>query len=359
MRRHLGIILLAAVVVLALMTTMVAFTVETTEIVLVKTFGETTRVYYGSQPVRLDGDAVESDSVATADLRGALGETADAGLHFRWPYPIQSIVRYDARTFVFEDPVDEVQTEDKNPILLTMYCAWRIEDPRKFYESVRTIEAAERSIRSLMRSRKRDVVGQHPFEDFVNTDPEKMKLQQISQEEILPRLREQAADLYGVRIESLGIKSLNIPEGATAKVIDAMREERSAAADTFRARGEAWATAIRERARSARDQIIAFAERKAEDIRTEGDRAAAEYYREFAQNPQLSAFLRYLRSLREELNERTVIVLDGTQMPSVDFFREAPTTESLQLPAPLSGSSRPESDEDDYGQPQNGEENEQ
>ncbi|MGC9454117.1 MAG: SPFH domain-containing protein [Phycisphaerae bacterium] len=335
MRRHIGLIVLAAVVVLALLASMVAFTVETTEIVLVKTFGETTRVYYGSEPAEVQGDDSQPEATALAGQQGALTRTADAGLHFRWPYPIQSIVRYDARTFVFEDPVDEVQTQDKNPILLTMSCTWRIEDPERFYESVRTIDAAERSIRSLLRSRKRDVVGQHPFADFVNTDPEEMKLREIAQDEILPRLRQQAADLYGVRIESLGIKSLNIPEGATAKVIDAMREERTAAAETYRARGQAWATAIRERARAARDQITAFAERKAQDIRTEGDRAAAEYYRQFAENPQLSAFLRYLQSLREELSERTVIVLDGTSLPSVDFFRNAPTTESLKLPSPL------------------------
>ncbi|MFP3936967.1 MAG: SPFH domain-containing protein [Phycisphaerae bacterium] len=335
MRRHIGLIVLAAVVVLALLATMVAFTVETTEIVLVKTFGETTSVYYGSEPTESEDDAPEAGAAVPGSRQGALEQTADAGLHFRWPYPVQSVVRYDARTFIFEDPVDEVQTQDKNPILLTMSCTWRIEDPRRFYESVRTIEAAERGIRSLLRSRKRDVVGQHPFEDFVNTDPEKMKLREIAQEEILPRLREQASELYGVRIEALGIKSLNIPEGATAKVIDAMREERTAAAETFRARAEAMATAIRERARAASDQIIAFAERKAQDIRTEGDRAAAEYYRQFAENPQLSAFLRYLQSLREELSERTVILLDGTQLPSVDFFREAPTTESLKLPEPL------------------------
>jgi membrane protease subunit HflC len=331
MRRHLGIIFLAAVVVLALLVAIVAFTVDTTEMVLVKTFGETTAVYYGPERAPEGGAAARP-----AEQSGGPREVHDAaGLHFRWPYPVQSLVRYDARTFIFEDPLGEVQTKDKNPILLTMYCSWRIEDPERFYESVRTVEAAERSIRSLLRSRKRDVVGQHPFADFVNTDPNEMKLEQIAQEEILPPLRRQASNLYGVHVQAVGIKSLNIPEGATEKVIEAMKEERSAAADTYRSRGEARATAIRERARSARDQIVAFAQRKAEDIRTEGERAAAEYYKEFSKNPQLSAFLRYLRSLREELKERTVILLDGTLLPSIRFFQEPPTTDSVKLPAPL------------------------
>ncbi len=335
MRKHIGIIILAAVVVLLLLTYMVTFTVDTSEIVLVQTFGRTTHVYHGARTG--DGGEMSQAGAGTAELDGGLdmsGRGGDAGLRFRWPYPIQSVVRYDARTHLFESPVDEVQTQDKNPILLTMYCAWRIEDPRQFYNSVRAIDAAERSIRSLLRSRMRDVVGQHPFADFVNTDPESMKLEEIAQERILPRLREQARDLYGVHIVDVGVKSLNIPEGATAQVINAMREERSAAADTFRARGEARATAIRERARSSRDQILAFAQRKSEEIRTEGDRAAAEYYEQFAENPQLSAFLRYLRSLREELDERTVILLDGSTLPSVSFFNSPPTQDSLVLPTP-------------------------
>ena len=88
--RRVGMILVAILVVVILLVSTVAFTVPSTEIVLVKTFGKTTSVYDGN-----------------------VGE--QAGLKFKWPYPIQRVVRYDARTFVFESPhavVDRRSVDD-------------------------------------------------------------------------------------------------------------------------------------------------------------------------------------------------------------------------------------------------------
>jgi membrane protease subunit HflC len=294
--------LLAVLVVAMLLISTVAYTVDFTQYALIKTFGQTT--------ARIDGHT-------------------QAGLKFKWPWPIQRLVRYDARTAVFEDTASEVATSDKQNLLVTMFCAWRIADPDRFNRTIVTAATAQDRLRDLLRAAKKDVIGRHRMEDLINTDPAKMLIPQI-EEEILAGVREPARETYGVDVVRVGIKSLGLPKEVTAVVIEAMKEERQRDVRKFEAAGEAQAMAIRERAKAASGQILAFANRKAAEIRSEGDRAAATYYKEFARNEPFSMFLRSLESLRAELASKTVILLDGSELPAVQFFRTGPSLKPFQ-----------------------------
>jgi membrane protease subunit HflC len=302
LKRHYRMFLLALGVVVMLLISTVAYQVDFTEYALIKTFGRTT--------ARIDG-------------------RDQAGLKFKWPWPIQRLVRYDARTTVFEDTASEVATSDKQNLLVTMYCAWRIADPVLFHRTITTVPAAQDRLRDLMRSAKKDVVGRHNMEDLINTDPSKMQIPRI-EEEVLQTVREQAMGNYGADVVRVGIKSLALPKEVTTVVIEAMKEERQRDVRKFEAAGEAQATAIRERAKSASGQILAFANRKAAEIRSEGDRAAATYYKEFARNEPFSMFLRSLESLKTELEAKTVILLDGSELPAVEFFRTGPSLKRFE-----------------------------
>ena len=292
--------------VTVLLTSTVAFTVdELKDIVLIKTFGKVTRVYRGSD---------------------------DAGLHFKWPYPIERLVRYDSRIFTVEDPYGELNTVDQQNILVTTYCTWRIEDPEKFHRAIKTIDAADGRIRSRLSNHKGLVGSSHMLEEFVNTDPTKMHIQDI-EAEVLTALRREMADEYGVEVSSVGLKLLGLPETVSTAVIEAQKQERNQFAQKYTASGEAQATAIRARADRASKQILAFAAGKAIKIQAEGDKAAAKYYRQYAQNERLGMFLRSLESLRRELSRNATIILDGSQIPAVKFFRQGPSLEAIDPPA--------------------------
>ncbi len=302
MKRHIAMFLLAVLVVVVLLLSTVAFTVdELKDVVLIKTFGRVTSVYQGQD---------------------------DAGLHVKWPWPIQRLVRYDGRTFTLEDSYGELQTLDQQNILLTTYCTWRIEDPVKFHQAVETTEAAHRSIRDRLRNHKNNVVSSHKLEDFVNTDPKKMRSAAIEQE-ILQPLQKEMAEEYGVKVCSVGLKLLGLPESISAAVIETQMEERSRLVKQYETAGEAQKTAILARAQRANKQILAFATAKAVKIRAEGESAAAKYFAKYAKNEQLGMFLRSLESLRETLNSKTTILLDGSQMPGVKYFHQGPSLPEL------------------------------
>jgi len=297
MKRHMAVFLLALLVVGVLMVYTVAFQIESTEAALINRFGRTVR--------SLDG-------------------ATQAGLHFKWPYPVERLVKYDTRVRVFEDVHGEVQTHDKQNVLVSVYCAWRIEEPVKFHRVLEYVDEAQARLRKLIETYKNAVISRRDMSELINTDPEAMRLVEI-EAEILALIRAEASDKYGIEVVGVGIRDLGLSESVSEAVIEAMKAERLRYVRRYQAEGEAQATAIRERAKSDRDQIIAFASRQAQNIRSEGDRAAAEYYARFEENPGLSMFLRAMESLRKELSSRTVFLLDGSEIPAVKFFREGPS----------------------------------
>jgi modulator of FtsH protease HflC len=321
MRRHVGILVLGALVVLLLLIYTVAYQVSLTDLVVVTTFGQATEVRSGRDANQM-------------------------GLHFKWFYPAQEAVRFDARTFLFEDALDETQTKDKKAVLPTVFLAWRIEDPQRFLASIRTVQAAEDTLRSLVRGAKTDAFGKYDLAELINTDANRMKLRDVEdrisrrlsgQKDIGPVAATQDANQgpiadvrrdYGIGIVMVGIKRLALSGPVSEKAIEAMQQERKTAADAYRASGEARAMAIRERARAAAEKILAFAKRKADEIRAEGAKAEAEYYVKFLGHEDLAIFLRNLEMMRT-LNSRTVLLLDESMLPFLKMFREPPTAATI------------------------------
>ena len=242
MRKHIGMVVLAVLVLLLLLVYTVAFQVsQLSDLVVVTTFGKTTEVLSGRQ-------------------------SGQSGLHFKWLYPVEEEVRYDARTFLMESPLEEMSTTDKKNVMVSFFCAWRIDDANRFLPSIKTTEAAQDKVKSVVRDAMGQIVGTREFSELINTDPAKMKLSEIEAEVArvaAPKLK----DEFGVGVVMIGVKRLGLNADVSKTVIDTMKAERQSKAAEYQASGEARATAIRERARAASEKILAFADRKDKDIR--------------------------------------------------------------------------------------------
>jgi len=315
MKSKTSLIILAAAVVGILTLSTFSFIVNSTDLVLVQTLGKTTRVLNGPE--------------------------GDAGLHFKWIFPAERYVRYDNRIDMFEDIHKELQTSDNQKIQITMYCAWRIGKPEKFLREIKTIPAARSRIRKRLQAKQGDVIPKHPMSELVNTDPGKMKLAEI-ENEILLKLRE-VQDELGVEIVTVGVKSLGLAQNASKEVINAMKAERQEEIKNLESKGQADADTIISRAENASKQIIAFAGRKADEIRTAGHRQAAKYYSRYKDHPEFGMFLRNLDTLKSGLGQNATIWLDGTKIPGVEFLWKGPS-----LPeAPKTSDETPKAKNDD------------
>ncbi|QDU72756.1 protease modulator HflC [Mucisphaera calidilacus] len=273
--------------------------------------------YTFSYTVRYDEVAVITrfDSV--------VGDVAveEPGLGFRWPLPIDRVYKYSKKLQLLEDQLEEFQTSDGYAVILRTDLTWRIEDPIAFFRSLRTVEKAQEQLRPLIRELTA-VVSKYRFDQLVNNDPSMLALPEIEAAAKAELTSKLAGLGFGIAIERVGVRRLILPESTTEKVFERMRTTREALAEKARAEGRARASTIRSDAESARDRILAFAQRRAEGIRSEGLQEAASYYEAFKQNEELAIFLNAMQSLQEILANNTKFILDSGQIGASELFGE-------------------------------------
>ncbi|MBN1345535.1 MAG: protease modulator HflC [Phycisphaerae bacterium] len=293
MRRNIPSMVAGVALVLLLLVYAVTYQVRFTEIAIKTTFGKP------SDPNETDPNS--------------------PGLRFKWPWPIQGVVKYDKRIQILDSPEEQAQTADRQILILTVFAGWRISDGVEFLQKVETVREAEDRLRKHLRSEIGAVVGQHSFGDFVSTDPNELKLSKI-ETEIQGGVAERAK-AYGITIETLGIRRIILPQTTTEKVFDQMRAQRTAMAEKTRSEGEAIARRIRSQAESLKQQILSFAASKAKDIEAEGEVAAAKEYEVFSEDEDFANFLRELEFLKEALKRRTIFFLDE-KIPGIQMLKE-------------------------------------
>jgi membrane protease subunit HflC len=307
--RHWPTMLLGLIVAAIFLTAIFTYQVKSTEWAVVTTFG----IITNPSPKEAEKIAETNKMDITTDNSG--------GLFPRWPYPIQRIYKFDKRMRCFDGSVgklDETLTSDKKNVIVGIYVIYRISDPVKFFQKVVNIPEAENKLNNFMRTSRNSVIGRYAFEQLINTNPKKMRLDEIEkdiQKEIAFN-----ANKIGIAIDSVGIKSIGLPEKITEKVFKRMITERQVAAAKYRSDGKKEAEIIKAKANKEKMQIESDAKAKAKTIRAEGDAQAAAHYAIFRKNPELAVFLRKLDSLGKIMKTKTTLVLDTDSAP-FDLFK--------------------------------------
>ena len=238
------------------------------------------------------------------------------GLYFKWPAPIQKVYRFDKRIHNFEDEFEQMLTRDGNNLLASVFVGWTITNPIEFFNNFPAgkPEAAEPALKSLVRSTKQAVIGQHPFSDFVSNDPKQVKFDQV-EKQIYDSIAQAAQSKYGVKIEFVGIKRLGIPESVTAKVFDRMTAERQREIDRIKSEGDREAMQIKSAADRDKATILAKARAEATTIRGDAEGEAKKYFAVLNENPELAIYLLKLRALESALTNNATLVLTPDTAP--------------------------------------------
>lgn len=249
----------------------------------------------------------------------------EPGLYFRWPKPINNVIAYDSRKQLFEGAMEETSTKGGEPIIVTSYIIWNISEPLKFLESVRTVDGAENQLKSLLRDVQNSVIGQHYFSEFVNSDPEQIRFDDI-ENQMKTQMHERAIENFGIEVGMVGIKQLGVSQKVTQDVFERMRADRKRITEATLAQGNAEATRIETDAKSKRDELLAVAEAQAKAIRGAGDAEAARYYELLEADPELAMFLRDIEALKKILKDKTTVVL-GADSDPIKLLKEIPDIE--------------------------------
>jgi membrane protease subunit HflC len=333
MRQKLIVGFVALLILAAIVGGLSFFTVDRTEFVYLTQFGRPVQTFDGA-----------------AD--------ADAGLHFRLPWPIQSVQRVDRRLQYFDLPGAELLTRDakQNTIDKTLtidaYVCWRIADKAgvdRFIRRIGSAEGAKSVLGQRLTSALGAAVGKMGLDDLISTDTtpgddgkpvlrvdaKREKLRNTLLDEGYPSLRQSALDDYGIEIVDVRLRRTNHPPAVRQAIFDRIISEREKKAADYRSEGEKQAADIK----SASDRKVAEmrTQAEAEALRLRGradadaDRIRADAAR---QDPQFYAFLKKLEDYQRILGDNKTMLLLSTHREIFDALFNPPSPSGPQPPAP-------------------------
>jgi membrane protease subunit HflC len=270
--------------------------------------------------------AVREGQVAVVTRFGAPRTVwLDAGLHVKWPWPIEQTWRLDARQRLFNSRFVETLTRDKKNIVLRTFVVWSVGEPLTFLQSVGDLATAEDRLDGLVTNAKNAVLGRYELTALVSTDPGRLKVPEI-EADILADVRGTARERFGVDVHQVGLKQLGLPPENVPFVFDQMRTERQQFAARYRAEGEREAAAIRSQADLDAAKVRAEGAQKAAEIGARADAQAARIYAEAqSRDPELYRFLRSLDSLKTLLGSRATVILRTDAAPFSLLTTSGPT----------------------------------
>jgi membrane protease subunit HflC len=281
----------------------------------------------------------------------------DAGLHFKLPWPVQSVTRLDRRLQAFDVPTQELLIRDRDeaggeklpggektlPLTFDVFICWRIGSANgrpdadavdRFVRSFGSLDRAQQYLRTQVVSRLKAELGHALLADLINTDPARLQLSALMDRvrrapnpsgEPRVSLEEQAGSV-GIALVDVRLRRFNHPAAVRDDIFAKIREERRREAETYRNQGLEMAAQIRAEGDIESRRIRAEAD--ATRTRLEGQ-AAAESVRLLndaaKENPELYWTVRLLQGTQKMFaDDKTQLIL-SLDHPLLHMFKNVPT----------------------------------
>jgi membrane protease subunit HflK len=247
-----------------------------------------------------------------------------AGLHFRWPYPIEevrlpkvtqqrTIEIGSGRSAIGSRDSGLMLTGDGNIVDVRFVVFWRISpdsDPETGDTGVEqylfNIAQPETTVREVAESAMREVVGQSNLQPLLTVGRQK------TQEDV-QQLMQKTLNYYkaGIKIDQIQLKEVDPPE----EVIGAFRDVAAAAQEreTLIKQAQTYADQMVPRARGEADRIVAAAEGYRDQTIAEAGGQAARFlkvYDEYKKAPDVTRERLYLEMQERVLSGADKIILD-------------------------------------------------
>ena len=240
------------------------------------------------------------------------------GISFKIPF-IQSETAITSRVILSDLPASDVMTSDKKSMISDCFVLWRIEDPVKFIQKLSgSTQNAESRISSNVYNALKNVISSLSQEELISgRDGELANL--------LTTKLGTNLETYGIKVEKIETKMLDLPDENKEAVYDRMISERNNIAASYIAQGEQQAQEIKNDTDEEVTVILATAQNEADEIIAEGE---AEYMRILSDaynNPEKADFYSFVRQL--DAMKTTLANGDGTivldkDSPIAELFYE-------------------------------------
>ncbi|HZD54060.1 MAG TPA: protease modulator HflC [Woeseiaceae bacterium] len=245
-----------------------------------------------------------------------VGEVVQAhyepGLHFKIPV-FETVRRFPKRILTINDEPERIFTRERLALQVDFFVKWRIVDAVQYYTSTRgSEETATDRISQIVKNAIVTEMGKRTVQEAISVERAELMRDMLA-------AASTTAHGLGIDLVDVRVKQVEFPQDVRDAVYERMREERKRVAGERRAQGHEVAEERKARADRERTVILADANREAQQIRGEGDAAAAAIYAAaYSKDPEFYAFYRSIDAYRNSLGKSDDILV---VKPDNEFFR--------------------------------------
>ena len=233
------------------------------------------------------------------------------GIHFKAPF-INNVRKFDNRLLTLDTNPEQMLTSEQKFVAVDSFVKWRIVDVVRFYTSTQGNErVALNRLDSIVKDRIRNEIARRKLVEVISE-------QRVSTMQDIAVTANEAAAEFGIQIDDVRIKAIELPDDVRESVFRRMAADRQKEANLLRFEGREAAERIRAGADREARVILAEAERDGQKLRGEGDARSTEIYaNSFGEDEEFYAFTRSLQAYGNSFGNSTdVMVLN----PTSSFF---------------------------------------
>ncbi len=245
-----------------------------------------------------------------------LGEIVEAdvepGLHFKTPF-INNVRKFDSRLQTLDAAPERYLTSEKKNLVVDSFVKWRIKDVEKFYTTMNgDNRQAGMKLGQIVKDGLRAEFGNRSVKEVISG--ERVEIAQK-----IKATTASAASSFGIEIEDIRIKRIDLAKDISESVYRRMEAERNRVAKDLRSKGSESAEKIKADADRQRVVILADAYSEAEILRGKGDATAAEIYaKAYNLDAEFYSFYHSINAYKNSFTDKSDIMLVD---PKSDFFK--------------------------------------
>lgn len=249
----------------------------------------------------------EAEQALIVRLGRPIGVVLQPGLGVKLPW-IDSVIRYDTRLLSLDAPAEQVILGDQKRLEVDTYTRFRIAEPLRYYQALRTVELGRSQLGQIVSSSVRRELGKVMLTALLSEERDRIVAN------IKSEVTEKARAL-GIEVTDVRLHRADLPAETSQAIYDRMKSERQREAKELRAQGFEWAQQIEARADRDRTVLLAEAQQHARILRGEGDAIAGKLFADaFGKDPKFFAFYRSLQTYRQALaNAGPTLILSSDQ----------------------------------------------
>ncbi|MBV9246185.1 MAG: protease modulator HflC [Methylobacteriaceae bacterium] len=242
-----------------------------------------------------------------------IGTFSEPGLKIKIPF-LDSVISFEKRVLTLEPATEQVILGDQKRIQVDTYTVYRIIDPLKYYQSLRTVEEGRLQLAQIVSSAVRRELGQIKLPALLSDERSKVT------DDIRAEVVQKTAGL-GVEVLDVRLHRADLPEDTSQSIYDRMKSERQREAKELRAQGYEWAQEIQSKADRDRTVLLSEATRQARVARGEGDAEANQLFiNAFGSDPEFFTMYRTLQTYRQALAAASPTLLLSSDSQFLKFL---------------------------------------